>query len=63
MVRGRDRWAWNHTSAIVATLFNCRPTFGKRLPPVKSESLHPYHKEREIKGTPPGSVVDLLELF
>lgn len=48
MARGKDKQQWNHTSALIATLFNTR-AFGKG-PPARAEQFHPYLKGQRRGG-------------
>jgi hypothetical protein len=51
MAEARDKQRWNHTSAILAAIFNARPF--RKGPPVKPQQFHPYlhNKVSNCKGT------------
>jgi len=49
MARAKDKQQWNHTSTILATLFNTRAF--RKGPAVKPQQLHPYLRGKHTGRT------------
>jgi len=45
MAKGRDKWMWNHTACVVATILNSQGGIDGK--PVQPAQYHPYEKEAE----------------
>ncbi|MFW5832870.1 MAG: hypothetical protein ACOCYE_02080, partial [Pseudomonadota bacterium] len=57
MDEGRSRAAWDHTSAIVATLINVNR--GKNTRPVKIKDVHPHEQRAPL----PLTAADVRKMF
>lgn len=57
MVEGHGRDQWNHTSCIIATLFNVNRT--KKSRPVRPDQINPYGKDPQASAAPAERVTSL----